>query len=90
MALSFGTIHRGFFGKKKAHIVDVTHDGSATSITAANLGMNYVDKAFNVGSTVPLSAGSTAIADLTTSEGTTLAMTALSSGAVTTIFAIGT
>ena len=90
MALSFGTIQRGFFGRKKMHIVDITHDGSETSIDSSDIEMNYIDMAFNVANTVPLSATSTAWADLTTNSGTSLAMTALSSGAITTLVAIGT
>lgn len=73
------------------HIVDVTHDGSATAITAANLGLNYIDHAMATPNTVPVgSAGTTAQVDLTTNSGTGLVVTALSSGAITTIMAIGT
>lgn len=91
MALTFGTIQRGTFGRKKQHIVDVTHDGSATAITAANLDMNYIDHARATPHTVPVgSAGTTAQVDLTTNSGTGIAFTALSSGAITTIVAIGT
>ena len=90
MALSFSVKYRGNLDRKKLRIVDVTHDGSTSSISATSLELNYVDTAFNVGATVPVSAGSTKLADLTTNYGTALAMTALSSGAITTIFALGT
>ena len=90
MGLSFSIKYRGNLDRKKLRIVDVTHDGSTTSIDHSDLDMNYVDVAFNVAATAPLSASSTKWADLTTHSGTYLAMTALSSGAITTIFAIGT
>ncbi len=90
MALTFGTVQRGFFGKKKMRIVDVTHDGSTTAVNASDLGLNYVDIAFNTANTIAVSAGTTALPDLTTNSGTALAMTALSSGSITTIIAIGT
>jgi len=90
MALSFGTVQRGTFGKKRMHICDVTHDGSSTAIAAANLGLNYVDHAFATGNTIVLSAASTVGIDLTTNSGTSLAFTAMSSGAISTIIAIGT
>lgn len=90
MALTFGTIQRGFFGKKRMHIVPVTHDGSETSIDASDLDMNYIDHAFGAPNTVPVgSAGTTDQIDLTTYSGKALAMTALSSGAICTIIAIG-
>lgn len=90
MALAFSEKFRGNLDRKRLVITEVTHDGSATAITAANLGMNYIDFAMNVQLTVPLSATSAAYADLTTNEGTSLAMTALSSGAITAVLAIGT
>ena len=90
MALSFGTIQRGTFGRKKMHVCDVTHDGSATAISAANLDMNYIDHAFATGMTIVLSAASTVGIDLTTNSGTGIAFSAMSSGAITTIVAIGT
>lgn len=90
MALAFTKRYEGSLGGKKFRVYDITHDGSATAITPANLNMNYVDIAFNVTATAPLSAASTAWADLTTNNGAALAMTALSSGAITTLVAIGT
>jgi len=89
MALTFGTIKRFTLGDKKMHICDVTHDGSATAITAANLDLHYIDHAINTANTIAVSAGTTALPDLTTESGTALAMTALSSGSITTIIAIG-
>jgi len=91
MALSFGTVLKGTFGRKRMHICDVTHDGSATAITAANLELHYIDHAFASPNTVPVgSAGTTTQVDLTTNSGTGVAFSALSSGAITTIIAIGT
>jgi hypothetical protein len=90
MALSFSVKFRGHLDRKKLNIVEVTHDGSETSVDCSSLELNYIDYAMNVGATVPVSAGTTALADLTTNSGKYLAMTALSSGALTSIIAIGT
>lgn len=89
MALSFSEKVRGGVVGKAFRVVEVTHDGSETSIDASSLDMNYIDYAFNVAATVPLSATSVAWADLTTNSGKYLGMTALSSGAKTTIVAFG-
>ena len=89
MALTFGTIQKGFFGKKKMHIVDVTHDGSETSIDCSSLELHYIDHAICTAKTIAVSAGTTALPDIGTNSGTALAVTALSSGSIVTITAIG-
>lgn len=90
MALTFTKRYEGFLDRKKLKIFDVTHDGSETSIDCSSLNLNYIDIAFNIAGTVPLSATSTKWADLTTNNGLYLGMTALSSGAITTVVALGT
>ena len=89
MALSFTERFRTSLGRKKMRVVDVTHDGSTTAITPANLDLNYVDVALVTASTIAVSAGTTTLPDLTTNNGAALAVTALSSGSITTIMAIG-
>lgn len=90
MALTFTTKYEGRLDRKKLKIVEITHDGSATTATAANLGLNYIDYAMATAATVPLSATTAAFTDLTTNSGTGLAFTALSSGALVSILALGT
>ena len=83
MALTFTKRLEMSVGNKKMSMYDVTHDGSETSIDASDIGLHYVDTAMVCG-------GTTAdYADLTTTYGASLAVTALSSGAVAVIWAIG-
>lgn len=89
MALSFTQRLRTSLGDKALRVYEVTHDGSETSIDAADLELHYVDIAIATGHTIVLSATSTVGIDLTTSYGAALAFTAMSSGAITTILAIG-
>ena len=92
MALTFtdklGGVHIPL-GGKAFRCYEVTHDGSETSMNASDFELDYVDAAIAGPGTQVLSATSTAYADLTTSQGKILAMTALSSGATTIIWAIG-
>lgn len=90
MALSFSVKYRGNLDRKKLRIVEVTHDGSETSIDCSSLEMNYIDHAIVSGKSFAVSAGTTALPDLTTNSGKYLAVTALSSGSVVTLWAIGT
>jgi hypothetical protein len=76
-------------GGKAFRAYEVTHDGSETSIDASDFELSYFDTAIAGPGTQVLSATSVAYADLTTTQGKSLAMTALSSGATTVIWAIG-
>jgi hypothetical protein len=93
MALTFSDKLNGMhfpFGGRQFRAYEITHDGSETSIDASDLGLTYIETAIPGGGTVPVgSAGTTAQIDLTTNNGSSLAMTALSSGAKTIIWAIG-
>jgi hypothetical protein len=74
-------------GRKKFKVIQATHDGSATTITAASCGFNYITWATAV-TTVALSSA----ADwdyLTTATGTSVIMGALSSGATLDLWMIG-
>jgi hypothetical protein len=83
MALTFTKRLEMSVGPKKMSMYDVTHDGSETSIDASDIGLHYVDSAMVCG-------GTTAdYADLTTTYGASLAVTALSASAVTVLWAIG-
>ena len=83
MALTFTKRLEMSVGNKKMSMYDVTHDGSETSIDASDIGLHYVDSAMVCG-------GTTAdYADLTTTYGASLAVTALSASAVTVLWAIG-
>jgi len=84
MALTFTLRHQGRIDDKKLRIYDVTHDNSTTDIEASSIGLNYVDVAIMTASTV------VAPADLTTNNGATLVVTPLSSGSITSLWAIGT
>lgn len=77
------------FGGRQFRAYEVTHDGSETSMDASDFDLTYVETAIAGPGTQVLSATSTAYADLTTNHGSSLAMTALSSGATTVIWAIG-
>jgi hypothetical protein len=83
MALTFTKRLEMSVGNKKMSMYDVTHDGSTTSIDASDIGLHYVDHA--IAGTVT----TTFDAELSTQYGAALAIVALSSGAVSTIWAIG-
>ena len=83
MALSFTKRLEMSVGNKKMSMYDVTHDGSTTSIDASDIGLHYVDSA--IAGTVT----TTFDAELSTQYGSSLDIVALSSGAVSTIWAIG-
>ena len=83
MALTFTQRARLLVGNKDFRAYDVTHDGSETSIDASDLDLNYIETAMVAGGTT------TDYPDLTTTYGSSIAMTALSSGAVTVLWAIG-
>ena len=83
MALTFTQRARTSLGGKAFRAYDITHDGSETSIDASDLDMNYIESAVVSGGTT------TDYPDLTTTYGASIAMTALSASAVTTIWAIG-
>jgi hypothetical protein len=87
MALTFTQRLRISLGGKAFRCYEVTHDGTVTSIAASDLDMNYVEAAMIGNGTIPASIGP--VADLTTAQGTALAMTALSSGAISLLWAIG-
>ena len=83
MALTFTKRLRMNVGNKKMSLYEVTHDGSETSIDASDIGLNYVDAAISGTITT------TFTAELTTAYGSSLAITALSSGAVSSVWAFG-
>jgi hypothetical protein len=83
MALTFTKRLEMSVGNKKMSMYDVTHDGSETSIDASDIGLHYVDSAMVCGGST------TDYADLTTTYGSSVAITALSASAVTVIWAIG-
>jgi len=89
MALTFTKRISMPMGSKAFRLYDVTHDGSETSMDASDFELNYIDGAAAMTGTMPLSATSAAFTDLTTNNGEYLAFTALTSGAITTIMAIG-
>ena len=89
MALTFSEKTRMALGGKAFRAYEVTHDGSETSMDASDFDLNYIDAAIAGPGTQVLSATSVAYADLTTTYGTSIAFTALSSGATTVIWAIG-
>ena len=68
---------------------EVTHDGSETSMDASDFDLTYIYSAIPGGGTTVLSATSTAYVDLPTNHGSSLSMTALSSGATTILWLIG-
>lgn len=77
-------------GGRSWRFYEVTHDGSETSMAASDFDLTEVEFAMAGPHTVPVgSAGTTAQVDLTTSSGKTLAITALSSGAKTSLMLIG-
>jgi len=89
MALSFSEKARLAIGGKAFRVYEVTHDGSETSIDATDFDMQYIEASWVGGGTCPLSATSAAFFELTTTSGTKLATTALTSGAIAVICAIG-
>jgi len=88
MALSFSEKVRGTQGNKAFRVYEITHDGSATTVNASDLGMNYIEYAV-MGPVTALSSQ----ADFPRLSGTTygpyVVMVALSSGAKDVIQAWG-
>lgn len=88
MALSFSQKVRDRFGSKAYRVYEVTHDGSATTIDASDLDMNYIEYAI----ALPYTALSS-VADVPRISGTTsgsfVLITAMSSGSVNSIIAYG-
>lgn len=89
MALTYTKRLHEKLGGKAFRAYEVTHDGSETSMDASDFELNYIDMAIAGPGTIVLSATSTTAVDLTTTFGSSIAMTALSSGAKTLIWAIG-
>jgi hypothetical protein len=75
-------------GNKKFVAYDITHDGTATTIDASSIELHYIDHAVagqaNQGTNVTTNTG-----ELTASYGAYITMTALSTTAITSIWAIG-
>lgn len=88
MALTFTKRLEMNMGNKKFSAYDVTHDGTAATITASDIGLHYIDHAIagqaNQGSNVTTNTG-----ELTVSLGAYVTMTVLSTTAITSIWAIG-
>ena len=74
-------------GRKKFKWFTATHDGSATDITAASLGMNYVTYAMVISAEALSSAADMPV--LSTAYGTTIVMNNLSADTVTDLQVIG-
>jgi hypothetical protein len=74
-------------GRKKFKVFQATHDGSATSITAASMGFNYITWATAIGTVALSSAADYEL--LTTATGTSVILGALSSGATLDLWLIG-
>ena len=89
MALTFTKRISMPMGSKAFRLYEVTHDGSETSMDASDFELNYIEGAAAMPGTQVLSAGSTVYCDLTTTFGSSIAFSALSSGATTVIMAIG-
>lgn len=51
MALSFTEKVRERLGRKRYHVYEVTHDGSATTVNASDVGLNYIDYAIATSNT---------------------------------------
>jgi len=83
MALTFSEKLSMPLGSKLFKAYLVTHDGSETSIDCSSLDMKYIDMAWVSAVTT------TDYPDLPTYQGTSLAVTALSAGATTMVFALG-
>lgn len=89
MALSFSEKVRMSQGNKSFRVYEVTHDGSATTINASDLGMNYIEYMV-LGPVTALSS----VADFPILSGTTYGTYvtysgALSSGAIDVVQAWG-
>lgn len=88
MALSFSQKVRDRFGSKAFRVYEVTHDGSATTIDASAIDMNYIE----YGIILPVTALSS-VADVPRLSGTTsgeyVTMVAMSADSVNTFMAFG-
>ena len=74
-------------GRKKFKIYQATHDGTATDVTAASCGFNYISWATCTSQTALSSAADMPV--LSTAYGTTIVMNNLSSGTLTDLILIG-
>ena len=74
-------------GRKKLKIFQVTHDGTATDVTAASIGFNYISWALPISGTALSSQADLPV--LSTAYGTTITMNNLSSGTLTDLLLIG-
>ena len=90
MALTFTQRLYMPMGSKAFRAYEVTHDGSTATANASDFELNNIETAVATPGTQVLSAGSTAYCDITTAHGTSIAFTALSSGATTNFWLIGT
>lgn len=70
-------------------VYEVTHDGSETSMDASDFDLSYIYSAIPGGGTIVLSATSTVGIDLPTNHGSSISMTAMSSGATTILWLLG-
>jgi len=74
-------------GRKKFKIYQCTHDGTATDVTAASCGFNYITWAVANSATALSSAADMPV--LTSAYGETITMNNLSSGTLTDLILIG-
>jgi hypothetical protein len=88
MALTFTKRLEMSVGNKKMSMYDVTHDGATGSIDAADIGLHYIDHSM-CGQTNQGTDVATDTAEITVNNGEYITITALSTTAVTTIWAIG-
>jgi hypothetical protein len=89
MALTFTEKVRQRMGRKRYHVFEITHDGSATTIDASSVGLNYIDYALATSKTALSSVAD--LARLSTTAGESIQFGgALSSGAVDVVQFWGT
>ncbi len=89
MALTFSEKVSQRIGRKKYKVYEVTHDGSATTVDASSLGLNYIDYALVRSKTAMSSVAD--MARLSTTAGSNVLFGgALSSGAIDIVEAWGT
>jgi len=74
-------------GRKKFKIFQVTHDGTATDVSAASTGFNYITWAIACSATALSSQADMPV--LTSAYGSTITMNNLSSGTLTDLILIG-
>lgn len=87
MALTFSEKARGSMGGRAFRCVEVTHDDSATTVEASNLGLNYIEAAwFSLGA---LTSAPAATVTITNSNTYITFSEALKTASVATICAIG-